>query len=140
MKARWSSEGLIGWMLAGAVAGQAGALGFGLAMLELGDLDSVASVVRADDSFFISLPVHMIIAALAGAGLGAVSWGQGHGTGETLFWGVSYGAGWWFLGPLSLRPLLEGRGLAWDVPSGRRVSSRFWVTFCSAPQRRWSCF
>ncbi len=119
MKARWSSEGLIGWMLAGAIAGQAGALVFGLAMLELGDLDSVASVVRADDSFFISLPVHMIIAALAGAGLGAVSWGQRHGTGETLFWGVSYGAGWWFLGPLSLRPLLEGRGLAWDVPSAQ---------------------
>ncbi len=116
---KWSADGLLAWVLAGAIAGQAGALVFGLAMLELGVLDSIASVVGFEDSLFISVPMHMIIASLAGAGLGAMIWSQRHGASETLLWGVSYGAGWWFLGPLTVRPLLEGRGLGWDVPAAQ---------------------
>ena len=81
---RWSADGLLAWVIAGVLAGQAGALVFGLAMLQLGTLDSIASVLRAEDSFFISVPIHMMIASLAGAGLGAVIWCQRHGPGETL--------------------------------------------------------
>ena len=68
------SHSLPGWLLWGALAGQVGGLVFGLAMLELGDLDSVASVVRSGDSLIIAVPVHLAIAAVVGAGFGAFVW------------------------------------------------------------------
>ncbi len=113
------SDSLLGCMLLGALAGQFGGLIFGLAMLELGDLDSVASVLRIDDSFFVGVPLHVAIAAVVGAGFGALVWHQRSGAGDTLLWGLTYGALWWFVGPLTLRPLFEGGGLAWDVPSAQ---------------------
>ena len=119
------SDGLVAWLLSGALAGQVGALVFGLAMWELDDLDSVASVARADDSFLIAVPVHLAIAAVVGAGFGALVWHQRSGTGETLLWGLTYGALWWFIGPLTLRPLLEGNALGWDVPSAQAAFAPF---------------
>src|SRR5262249_36553608 len=46
-------------------------------------------------------------------------WHQRSGAGEIFFWGLAYGVFWWFLGSLTLMPLLlEGR-LAWDVRSAQ---------------------
>ena len=103
-------------MLSGAFAGLAGGVVFGAAMVELGALDSVASVVRANDSVLLGVIVHMSIAAVVGAGFGALVSRQRLG-GETVFWGVSYGALWWFVGPLTPLPLLPGEGITWDLPS-----------------------
>ena len=61
------ANSLASWMLSGALAGQVGGLVFAAAMLELGVLESIASVVRADESFLIGVPVHMTIAAIVGA-------------------------------------------------------------------------
>jgi uncharacterized membrane protein YagU involved in acid resistance len=38
-----------------------------------------------------------------------------------LFWGLAYGCFWWFLGPLTLLPLLLGEGLAWDVHAAQEA-------------------
>ena len=111
------SEALWSWVLSGAIAGLAGGLVFGAAMVELGVLDSIASVVGADDSTLLGVIVHMSIAAIVGAGFGALVWHQRLGPGETVFWGASYGALWWFAGPLTLRPLIVGEGITWDLPS-----------------------
>ncbi|MFQ6028731.1 MAG: hypothetical protein ACE5Q6_14705, partial [Dehalococcoidia bacterium] len=35
--------------------------------------------------------------------------------GETLFWGMAYGTFWWFLGPLTLLPIIRGFAPAWDL-------------------------
>ena len=107
------------WLVYGALAGQAGGLVFGLAMLELGSLDSVASVARSGDSFAVAVPVHLAIAAVVGAGFAALVWHQRSGAGETVFWGLAFGALWWFIGPLTLRPLIQGSGLSWDVPAAQ---------------------
>ena len=106
--------------LLGALAGLAGGLAFGAAMAQLGYLPTVASLVRArtpETGFF----VHMAIAAIVGAGFGLLVYRQRLGGGEMLFWGMTYGSLWWFLGPLTLLPLLLGRTMVWDVGSAQAV-------------------
>ena len=102
------SNELRSWVLSGALAGLVGGVVFGAAMLELGVLDSIAAVVRAEDSFGLGVAVHFTIAATVGAGFGALVWHQRLGAGETVLWGVTYGALWWFVGPLTVRPILAG--------------------------------
>jgi uncharacterized membrane protein YagU involved in acid resistance len=105
-------------LLPGALAGLAGGLIFGLAMSQLGVLPTVASLVRTD-SAVVGFIVHMVIAAIVGAGFGVLVWHQRAGAGETLLWGLTYGTLWWFLGPLTLLPLLLGNPLAWDLPAAQ---------------------
>ncbi|MEO5834103.1 MAG: hypothetical protein ABIR83_12125 [Nakamurella sp.] len=100
----------------GAASGIAGGAVFGAAMASLGTLPTVASIVRTD-SVAVGFVVHMAIAAVIGAGFGMLVSGQRTQVSETLFWGLIYGAFWWFLGALTLLPLLVGRPVAWDLPS-----------------------
>ncbi|MGH2583291.1 MAG: hypothetical protein ACRDJE_00075 [Dehalococcoidia bacterium] len=118
------AAGIGTWLRAGAVAGLAGGLVFGAAMIELGVLPTVASIVRAD-SAVVGFVVHMAIAAVVGAGFGVLVRRQRLGAGEMLFWGLTYGTLWWFLGALTLLPLLLGEGLAWDVPSAQAALPSF---------------
>jgi uncharacterized membrane protein YagU involved in acid resistance len=37
------------------------------------------------------------------------------GLGSSLGWGLAYGMFWWFLGPLTLLPLLQGRAIDWSA-------------------------
>ena len=100
-------------VLPGAAAGLIGGLAFGLAWIELGVLPSVATLVRAE-SDVVGLFVHLSIAAIVGAGLGLLLRGR-RGAGDTVLWGVTYGAFFWFLGPLTLQPIILGDVPAWDV-------------------------
>ncbi|MBI3943799.1 MAG: hypothetical protein HY326_12355 [Chloroflexi bacterium] len=106
-------------ILAGAQAGLVGGLVFGVAMALLGFLPTVASLVGAN-SPVVGFIVHMIIAAIVGTGFGVLVWHQQSGTGETLFWGLTYGALWWFIGPLTLLPLLLGQGLVWNIHTAQQ--------------------
>jgi hypothetical protein len=104
--------------LPGAIAGLFGGLAFGAAMGWLGYLPTVASIVRASAPQ-IGFLVHMVIAAVVGAGFGVLVRDQRLGVGEMLFWGMTYGSLWWFLGPLSLLPLILGGSVAWNVPAAQ---------------------
>lgn len=104
----------------GAVAGVVGGLAFGAAMLDLGLLPSIASLVRAE-SDVVGFAVHIVVAAVIGAGFGLFTDVQRPAADETLYWGLVYGAGWWFLGATTLLPLLSGQPLAWDVASARAL-------------------
>jgi uncharacterized membrane protein YagU involved in acid resistance len=106
--------------MSGALAGVAGGLVFGAAMSSLGTLPTVASIVRAD-SPYLGFVVHMAIAALIGAGFGLLVAHQRAQTSELLFWGLVYGAFWWFLGPQTLLPLLLGRPVAWDLTGAQAL-------------------
>ena len=108
----------LGGAALGALAGVAGGAAFGAAMADQGTLASVASLVRAN-SATLGLGVHMLIAVVIGAGFGLFVAGRRSGAGETLFWGLTYGAVWWFLGPLTLLPYLSGRPVAWHLPAAQ---------------------
>lgn len=101
----------------GALAGMIGGLAFGAAMIQLGVLPSVGSLVRTDDPL-VGFAVHLSIAAIAGAGLGIVLRGPWP-AGDTVFWGAAYGAFFWFLGPITFQPLVLERMPAWDVAAAQ---------------------
>ena len=105
-------------MRAGALAGLVGGIAFGAAMIELGLLPTIASLVRAE-SDIVGFVLHMVVAAAVGAGFGAFVHAQRPAVDETLYWGLVYGAVWWFLGAATLLPLLSGESLPWDVESAR---------------------
>ena len=105
-------------LLPGAAGGAAGGLVFGAAMLDLGSLPSVASIVRVE-SEAAGFAVNMAIAATVGSGLGLLVWHQRPGLGETLLWGMAYGTLWWFIGTLTLHPLILGDGVRWDAESAQ---------------------
>ena len=109
-----------GGLLPGALAGLVGGMVFGAAMTRLGLLPTIASLVRAE-SDWVEMIVHLIVAAIIGAGFGLLVWHQRCSAGETLFWGLAYGTLWWFLGPLTLLPLLlgDGPGLGRACSAGR---------------------
>ena len=111
-------NGLEACLPAGALAGLAGGLVFGAAMIALDYLPTVASIVRSDSSV-AGFALHMLIAAVVGAGFAALVRDLDLGAGETVFWGLAYSVWWWFLGPLTLLSLLLGESLAWDVPSAQ---------------------
>lgn len=103
----------------GALAGLAGGAVFGATMVELGTLESIATIVRTDAGSAVGWLVHLTIAAIVGAAFGIIVHRQRFGLGETLFWGLSYGAFFWFLGPLTLRPILTGGSLGWSLDAAQ---------------------
>ncbi len=104
-------------LLPGAIAGLVGGVVFGLGWLELGMLSSIASLVQAD-SAVVGLLVHLGVAAVAGAAFGFLVRGR-WSAGDTLLWGVAYASFFWFLGPLTLTPLIMGSAPAWDVAAAQ---------------------
>ncbi|GLW11633.1 hypothetical protein Misp01_67610 [Microtetraspora sp. NBRC 13810] len=104
----------------GAVAGLAGGVVFGGVMAEIGFLPTVAAIVRTD-VIPLAFAVHMLFAAIIGAGFGLLVVHQRARVEELLFWGLVYGMLWWFLGPLTLLPILLGRPVAWDLAGGREL-------------------
>lgn len=98
----------------GAVAGIVGGVAFGASMIELGALESIASLVRADTPA-VGAVVHMAVAAVVGAVFGLLVFHQRATAADTLVWGIAYGAFFWFVGPLTLRPLILGESVLWDI-------------------------
>src|SRR5712692_5116625 len=105
-------------LVSGACAGVIGGLVFEAAMAQLGIAPVVALLLGANVPL-VGFVGDLLIAGLAGAGFGALLWRQRPGPGETFFWGLAYGAFWWFVEPLTLVPLLLGRAPAWDVRSAQ---------------------
>ena len=112
------SEVLRTGILPGALAGLAGGVVFGVTMSELGLLPTFAQLVRVDPPA-VGFVVLVAVAAIVGGGFGVLVCYQRPGVGETVFWGLVYGVFWWYLGPLTLMPLLQGDGLTWDVSSAQ---------------------
>ena len=118
---KWSEVWRTG-LLPGVLAGLIGGLVFGVTMAEMGLLATIAQMVGPAtelDPAVVGFLVVLVLAAALGAGFGALVWYQRPAAGETLFWGLVYGAFWWYLGPLTLLPLLQGDGLTWDVNSAQ---------------------
>jgi len=98
----------------GAMASLAGGLLFSLVMVAIGFLSTVASLVGGV-SPVLGLAVHMIISALIGMSYGLLFRHESPNFGSAIAWGLLYGLIWWFLGPLTLMPILLGRQFVWTT-------------------------
>lgn len=109
----------------GALAGFVGGLVFGAALTQLGMLSAIASLVQVE-SPILGFLVHMVVSVLVGVGFGVTVRYHQPRAGETLYWGLIYGALWWFLGPLTLMPLWLTGDLAWSIESAQGALPSLW--------------
>jgi uncharacterized membrane protein YagU involved in acid resistance len=100
--------------IAGGLAGVAGGVVFGAAMAVFGTLPTIASILRTD-SAVVGFILHMLIAVIIGAVFGLLVIRFRIRVRDMLFWGLVYGAVWWFLGPQTLLPLLQGMPVDWSA-------------------------
>ncbi len=96
----------------GAVASLAGGLLFGLVMVAVGELPKVASLVGGS-SPLLGFAVHMVIGTLIGMSYGALFRQESPDVGSSIAWGLLYGLVWWFVGQLTLFPILLGGSFTW---------------------------
>jgi len=92
----------LGW---GAVAGLIGGLASLPVMIATGVLPKVAGV---DTSFvgFRGLVIHLSVSALIGMTYGTLFRNETTSSGSSIAWGWLFGLIWWYLGPMTLMPLL----------------------------------
>ncbi|HST86702.1 MAG TPA: hypothetical protein VLL08_33495 [Kineosporiaceae bacterium] len=102
----------------GGLAGLIGGLTFGPALDRFDLFPAVAQLVGSQMDT-VGFAVHLVIAGLLGAGFGVLIRRQRAGVGQTVFWGLAYGMFWWYLGPLTLLPLLSGLPAGWNIPSAQ---------------------
>ncbi|HVO63743.1 MAG TPA: hypothetical protein VMT53_22660 [Terriglobales bacterium] len=92
----------LGW---GALAGFAGGLASSPIMLKTGVLTKVAGV---DTSFtnWHGLGLHLLVSALIGMSFGLLFRNESSNLGAGMEWGWLFGLIWWYLGPMTLLPLM----------------------------------
>lgn len=98
----------------GAAASLAGGLLFSLVMMATGTLSRVATLIGAT-SPIIGFLVHLVISALVGMSYGVLFQREAPNAGSGVAWGFLYGLIWWFIGPLTLMPLLLGARVEWTT-------------------------
>ena len=101
----------LGW---GAVASLVGGLLFSLVMVATGVLPQVANLVGGS-SPVLGFVVHMGISTLIGMSYGVLFGHEAPDLGSGIAWGLTYGLGWWFVGNLTLLPILLGRPFLWTT-------------------------
>ena len=100
-------------LIAGASAGLIGGLTFTWAMQAQG-LRAAAGLAGLS-STGTGVALEILAAILIGAGYGAIFRYQPFAYAATISSGVLYGLLWWIAGPLTLAPLLLGRGPGWSL-------------------------
>jgi len=98
----------------GAAASVVGGLLFSLVMLATGELSRVAALVH-QSSPVLGFVIHLGISALIGMSYGLLFGDEAPNVGLAVVWGLIYGLAWWFLGALTLFPLLLGGPFIWTV-------------------------
>ena len=101
-------------MRGGAIASLAGGLLFSIVMVVTGVLPKVGMIIRIE-SAFVGFIVHLGISVLVGMSYGVLFQREAPNFGSGLAWGLLYGLIWWFLGPLTLMPILLGSQFQWTT-------------------------
>ena len=104
-------------LVVGGVAGVVGGWAFGRWMAQVGFFPLVAGMVGSN-SVMVGMTIHFGIALVIGASFGALFQRDVRGLGSSLGWGLAYGLFWWFLGPLTLLPILRGVPPDWSYQQG----------------------
>jgi uncharacterized membrane protein YagU involved in acid resistance len=111
-------------IIAGSLAGCVGGLVFGRWMDKV-DLFPVLAGLVNSHTRASGLAVHSLVAMVIGASFGLLFQRDIRGYGSSLGWGMAYGILWWFLGPMTILPLLQGRPLDWSLQHGSSLFGSF---------------
>jgi hypothetical protein len=98
----------------GLIASLSGGVLYSLVMLATGTLPSVAGLVGGS-SAVVGFLVHLIISGLIGMSYGLLFQHEAPNLSSGLAWGLLYGLIWWFIGPLTLMPILLGQTFTWTT-------------------------
>ena len=106
----------------GAYGGLAGGVVFGAMMGMMGMLPMIGKMV-GHPSAVTGFLAHLVISALIGASFVVIFHGFIRGASGGLGYGLVYGGAWWFLGPLTLMPLMMGMGLGvnWNAAAASQM-------------------
>jgi uncharacterized membrane protein YagU involved in acid resistance len=98
----------------GGLSSVAGALAFGVVLWWTESLETVAALVGSS-SPAVGFAVHMLVAAIIGMTYGKLFRYESPNAGSGAGWGFTYGLVWWFVGPLTLLPVLLGNPVSWTA-------------------------
>jgi uncharacterized membrane protein YagU involved in acid resistance len=98
----------------GAAASAVGGLLFTLVLLATGFLPQLASLVGGS-SVTLGFIVNMTMSALIGMTYGLLFRYEAPDFGSGVAWGMVYGLIWWFIGPMTLMPILLGGTFDWTT-------------------------
>jgi len=104
-------------LVVGGLAGVVGGWAFGRWMESVDFFPLIAGLVNSD-SREVGVMLHFVIAVVIGASFGVLFQRDVRGLGSSLGWGLAYGILWWFIGPLTLMPLLQANALDWTYQRG----------------------
>lgn len=104
-------------LLVGGIAGLIGGWAFGKWMAQVNFFLLIASLVHST-SYAVGVTLHFVFAFIIGATFGLLFQRDVRGYGSSLGWGLGYGLFWWFLGPLTLLPILQGVPIDWSYTHG----------------------
>src|SRR5258708_10451194 len=104
-------------IIGGGVAGVGGGWAFGKWMAAVNFYPLVAGLCHSD-SPDVGMALHFLIAVIIGASFGLLFQPDVRSLGSSMGWGLGYGIFWWFLGPLTLLPVLQGQPIDWSYEHG----------------------
>jgi len=104
----------------GGFAGIVGGWAFGKWMAQVNFFPLIAGLVHSS-SYSVGVALHFVFAIIIGATFGLLFQRDIRGYGSSLGWGLGYGLLWWFLGPLTLLPLLQGVSINWSYAHGAEL-------------------
>ena len=106
----------------GVYGGLAGGVVFGAMMGMMGMLPMIGKMV-GHPSAVTGFLAHLVISALIGASFVVLFHDFIRGASGGLGYGLVYGGAWWFLGPLTLMPLMMGMGLGvnWNAAAASQM-------------------
>ena len=109
-------------MKLGAYAGLAGGVVFGAMMAIMGTLPKIGEMV-GDPSAETGFLIHLVISVVIGVSFSTLFRRLVHDANSALGYGLLYGGAWWFLGPLTLMPLIMGMGLGvnWNASAAAQM-------------------
>ena len=107
-------------MVAGGLAGIFGGWAFGKWMAQVNFYPLIAGLINSD-SARVGTTLHFVFAVIIGASFGVLFQRDVRGYGSSMGWGVGYGLLWWFLGPLTILPIWQGKPLDWSSSRGSEL-------------------
>jgi uncharacterized membrane protein YagU involved in acid resistance len=100
-------------VIVGGFSGLLGGLIFGRWM-SAGDFFPLLAGLGVIHSHATTVFLHFCVAVVMGSAFGLLFQGDVRGYGSSMGWGLGYAIFWWFLGPLTLLPLVAGAGVDWS--------------------------